>query len=300
MPTAVVIWNPISGRGLRQRALEELQQSLSQAGWALVSRPTAHAGHARELAAEAGREACDVVVAAGGDGTLNEVASGVLSVADATTRVAALPCGTSNLVAREFGLPFDAAGAARTIVEGRSRRVDVVSAGEGLFIACAGVGWDAHVVAAIARARRGHISFATYVLPSLRATLQYEFPPFSVTTAEGEQYEANTLLALNTRPYAAFFRPLPDARPDDGLLDLVLLRGRRRSRVAAWMYRSWRGTLADAPDAVHVRTTGLRIESSVPVPVQVDGDVGGTTPLDMLVRPRALELVVPSSAEQAH
>lgn len=300
MPTAVVIWNPISGRGLRQRALEELQRSLSKAGWTLISRPTAHAGHARELAAEAAHQGTDVIVAAGGDGTLNEVTSGVLSVTDASTRVAALPCGTSNLVAREFALPFDAVGAARAIAAGHTRRVDVVTAGDSLFVACAGVGWDAHVVAAIARARKGHISFATYVLPSLRATLQYEFPPFSVTTAEGEQYEANTLLALNTRPYAAFFRPLPDARPDDGLLDLVLLQGRRRSRVAAWMFRSWRGTLADAPDAIHVRTSGLRIESDVPVPVQVDGDVGGTTPTDMLVLPRALELVVPSSAEHAH
>lgn len=293
MPRASVVWNPISGTAARRAALEAFQGQLRSRGWDVVATPTEHAGHAVELAAAHARDEVDVIVAAGGDGTLNEVVRGRLAVEDGRSRVGMLPRGTSNLVAREFGVPFDPVAAAEIVAARRARAIDVVRANDALFVACAGVGWDAQVVHELAAARRGHISYATYLLPSLRAILRYDFPELHVTTAEGEQHVANTMLLLNTRPYATFFRPVPGALPDDGLLDVVLLSGSSRRRLPAWIYRSWRGTLALGADAVHLRTRGLEVRSDRPVAVQLDGDGAGFTPLTVEVAASAVELVVP-------
>jgi YegS/Rv2252/BmrU family lipid kinase len=289
----VVVVNPISGSARRGRAVDRFAAALRSADVAVEVRPTERAGHGRELATAAAGEGADAVVAAGGDGTVNEVATGLLRSGDTATPLALLPLGTANLLARDLGVPFDPEGAARTLLEGEAAPIDTAEAAGRTFVCCLGVGIDAHVVQALHDARRGHIRMASYVRPVLRAFRTYAFPTFRVTTGEGETHEAVLALFLNTPTYAGFFRPVPDARPDDGLLDALLLLRGGRSRLPRWAWAARRGTLPARRDARVVRSASFRVEAGTALPWQVDGEVGGATPVDILIRPSALRVVRP-------
>jgi diacylglycerol kinase (ATP) len=294
VPRADVILNPVSGSSGRERALRTFRGALERGGWEVRLRPTARAGHAPELARLAADEGADVVVAAGGDGTIHEVASGLLPLGPSAPPLALLPRGTSNLVAREIGAPFDPSGAARLILARAVRALDVVDVGDRTMLACAGAGWDAHVVRELAARRTGHIRVWTWFAPIRSAIRDYAFPAFRVTAAGGPPVECVLALFLNCRPYARFFVPAPQARPDDGLLDAVLVRPEGRDHLARLAWRAWRGDMTADAAVTYVRAPAFRVESAHAVPVQVDGEVGGHAPVDLTVRPRALRFVVPA------
>lgn len=302
MPRAVVILNPISGARGGGRRIETFRRALESAGWRAEILPTLRAGHAPELARAAVADGADVLVAAGGDGTLHEVVAGLGPGTESAPPVAILPLGTSNLVARELAIPTDPREAASVVVGRNEARIDVVdvtSAGRRrTMVACAGVGWDAAVVRGLASRRSGHITFSTWIGPILSALREYGFPPFRVTDADGRAEEAVLALFLNVRPYAAFFRPVPAARPDDGLLDVLLVRREAVRSLPGIAWRAFRGRDPVRPGVEVLRSPAFRVESVGPVPWQVDGDVGGDTPLAMLVRPRALRVLRPVGADR--
>jgi len=295
---AVVI-NPISGAAPRERALAEFHAALAAGGVEARLRPTRRAGDAAVIAKEEADAGVEAVVAAGGDGTVNEVARGLVDLGAGAPSLAVLPRGTSNLVARELGLPKDARAAARVVVEGARRRMDVGFANGRLFVACVGAGWDAHVVRLLAQSRKGHITFSTWLKPIAKATFDYDFAPLRVVAEDGSSAEGEVAMIFNGRPYAAFFVLTPDARPDDGVLDAIVLRKRGALDVARWAWKGLRGTLGDDAAATVLRSKTFRIESAKPLPVQIDGDVGGETPVDILVRPAALSVLVPAERKDS-
>lgn len=294
----VVISNPISGRSSRRAALARFNDLLTARGRAVLVHETTGPGDGAARAAQAAREGVDIVVAAGGDGTVNDVASGLLEVADTPTRLGILPFGTSNLVARELGIPLDPVGAGDVIAEGVARRFDVGVVDGRVFLACVGFGWDASIVRSLSSVRKGHIGFTSYVRPTWSATWGYSFPELTVRAEGGEEARGEIVVVLNARPYAAFFTLSPDARPDDGLLDVVVLKRRGPLDVPRWMMRALRGTLLRDRGATLLRTARLSVTGGVPVPYQIDGDVGGDTPADMLVRPGALRVLAPPARDQ--
>lgn len=299
MPEVVVVRNPISGSGRGARAFEALCDRLEAGGCTVRMRVTESAGHGARIAREEAEGVADVVIAAGGDGTVNEIAGGLLA-AGGDTALGVFPRGTSNLVARALGIPRDPLGAADVILGGAALRIDAAACGDRLFLACASAGWDADVVARLTARRRGNIGFHSYAAPILGSLLRYGAPGLRVTDAEGRTVDGFGALVLNCAPYAAFFRPAPDATPTDGLLDAVVFhtagRLRRALLVPRWAVRAWRGTLPRDRAVTVLRSTRFVIESDAPVPVQIDGDVGGTTPADMLVRPAALRVMAPAGA----
>jgi diacylglycerol kinase family enzyme len=302
VPRADVVLNPISGASAGARAVARFQAALERAGWDVRLRPTQRAGHAPDLAREAADDGAAAVVAAGGDGTINEVAAGLLAAGAGAPPLALLPRGTSNLVARELGVPFDPKGAAQVVAGGNVRTIDVVAiassaARERVMVACAGAGWDAHVVRQLAASRTGHISVGTWFGPIRSALRDYDFPVVRVSAPGVPAVEGILALFLNCRPYARFFVPAPAARPDDGLLDAVIVRPEARGHLGRIAWRAWRQTLEKDPAATFLRAASFRVEAETPVPWQVDGDPGGTTPLDLVVRPRALRVLAPPPRE---
>lgn len=301
MPRADVVLNPISGPSVGPRALAGFRLTLEAAGWDVRLRPTERAGHAPELARAAAAEGADVVVAAGGDGTINEVATGLLAAGPGAPPLGILPLGTSNLVARDLGVPLDARRAATVIVRRTTRMLDVAdvtpaSGPRRRMLACAGAGWDAAVVAALSRERRGHITPWTWLGPIRRTIRDYAFPVVRVTPAGGRPREAILALFLNCRPYARFFDPAPAARPDDGLLDAVLVGPAGRGRLGRLAWLAWRGRMAEDAAVEVVRAASFELTSDAPVPLQADGDAAGATPAAIAVRPAALRVVAPSTA----
>lgn len=295
MRRVAIVVNPISGSSSRGRALAEFRATLAAAGVDAVVRETRAPGDGAAIARESAQEGVDVVVAAGGDGTVNEVAHGLVDAGPAAPALAILPRGTSNLVARDLGLPFGAAANARIVAGGATSPMDVGYVGKRLFVACVGVGWDAHVVRLLSKARKGHITFSTWARPIARAMLDYEFEPLRVVAADGSAAEGVVAIAFNTRPYAAFFTPVPGARRDDGLLDVLVLARAGLLDVPRIAWKGRRGTLGEDRSATVLCSTSFRVEAARPLPVQIDGDVGGETPVDILVRPAAIRVLVPAA-----
>jgi diacylglycerol kinase (ATP) len=292
--TVAVVVNPISGSSSRDRALTEFRATLEQGRMSVRLRETRGPGDGAVIAAEEAALGTDVVVAAGGDGTVNDVARGLAPLAGTVSALAILPRGTSNLVARDLGLPFRARDNARVVLDGRTRPFDLGVANGKPFVACVGVGWDAEVVRLLSESRTGHIRFASWFKPITKALREYAFDPFRVVAADGSSAEGVFAMVLNTRPYAAFFTPVPDARPDDGVLDALVLSRGGLLDFARWAWKARFGRLDRDRSAALLRSTGFRIEGPRPIPVQIDGDVGGATPLDILVRPSAIRVLAPA------
>jgi diacylglycerol kinase (ATP) len=282
-----ILANPTAGRGPSRRAVEELVDELRRRGL----RPAIC--HGREefsacLSARGAAVCC--VVAAGGDGTVSEVLNRAPGLP-----LAVLPAGTENLVAREFGIGRDGRGLAAVIAEGRVRCLDLGRANGRSFALMASAGIDAAIVHDLHRSRRGHITHLTY-LPSVgRAMLAYRFPRLEVEIEEtGERLRAVQAFVFNLPRYGLGLPIGPEARPDDGRLDLYLM---QRPMVAD-ILRLLRAIVTrrnrDLPPSEHRAIRRAMIRSERPVPFQVDGDPAGYLPVTVEAVPCGMRLVVPA------
>jgi len=286
-----IILNPVSGLSGRSGAFEAFRAGLRGEGVEVIETRTERAGHAPLLAGEAIRRGVDAVVAVGGDGTVNEVLNGLPL---GTIPVGVFPTGTSNILARELRLPFDPRRAAAVIAAGRRRRLDVGTVNGRRFLMVVGVGWDGHVVEVVSAHRHGHLGRHRYVLPILRAVLDYRFPPLMVSDGgAGPPRPAALAFACNTRNYAGWFALAPEARPDDGAIDFVTLaRGSRRD-VPRWFWAALTGSLPRYREVTCRKGRSLLVTAGEPVPYQVDGDPGGVTPVRIGMEDVTLEVIVP-------
>jgi diacylglycerol kinase family enzyme len=252
-------------------------------------------GHAVALAAEAARAGVHLVVAVGGDGTLNEVVNGVAPLrAEWPVTVGAVMTGRGRDACRNLGLVRDPRQAVRRLAEGRVVSRDLGLAvwpgGRRLFLSCVGAGFDA-VVAERAGGRGGGLIYLRAVLSSLR---DYRAVPVAVASAGGKEWTgpAASVVVCNGASFGGGMRIAPGARPDDGLLDVVLLGGLGRAELALWLPTVyWGGHLANSKIRTW-RAPAVRVSSGEPLPVELDGELGARTPLDVTILPGALRLLV--------
>ncbi len=228
---ALIILNPAAGRsGSSGRRLERVVAALERRGCAVVLRRAGpEAGDAERLAREAEAE-FDIIVAAGGDGTLNAVVNGM---AAAPRPVAILPFGTANVLAREIGLPKDAERLAELIAAGPARPIWPGRIGDRLFLTMASSGFDAETVAAVnPRLKRhtGRFAFAWAILVCLR---RYRASALSVRV-DGVDHPAAAVIAAKGRFYAGSYVIAPLANLAEPMLDLVLFQ--RSGRLAVLRY----------------------------------------------------------------
>jgi len=290
----LVLVNPISGHGRALRAAERFLERVRAEGAEAEEFRTATAGEATRRAAEARGGRFDALVAVGGDGTVNEALNGLEG---SGVPVAILPTGTANVLARDLRLPFDPAGAARVAARGRVRTLDVgevrTTAGSRRFLCCAGAGPDGAVVRAVAAARRGGLGFRGWVRPIWRTWRAYGFPALRVSVDGGTPSDGTLAVVCNTANYGGLFRLVPGADPGDGALDAFVASPRGRAALLRYLWGAWRGTLARRPDVRVARGGRIRVEADGPVPVQVDGDPFGETPLEATLRAGAARVLVP-------
>ncbi|MBS3734449.1 MAG: NAD(+)/NADH kinase [Phycisphaerae bacterium] len=298
-----LIVNPRSGYGSGQYRLGDFRTAARGAGVDLVEYTTAGPGDAADRARQVRRDASAVVVW-GGDGTANEVASGLTGSA---VPMLACPVGTENLLAKELAMP----GSPRRLVEvlgsGRIVACDVGIVNDRVFLLLIGVGFDGEVVRRLAAKRGGHISHLSYFWPLWRTFWEHDFPRLHVT-ADGETVFDDFGLAFvgNISRYAVGLRICRDAAIDDGLLDLVVFSCREQTRLmlhAAWTLLR-RHPLKG--DVIYRRVRAARIEArrpdgqtDRPVCTQVDGDVGPDTPLEIRLASGRVRLLVPPGRPDA-
>jgi diacylglycerol kinase (ATP) len=290
-----VVINPVAGVGggslnrARRRA-EQAFDLLTAEGVEPEILITERHGHARELAHGAVERGSRLVIAWGGDGTVNEVAAG-LAFSDAALGI--IPAGSGNGLARMLAMPADPKVALPRLVHGRDQRIDMGEANGRLFVNVAGVGFDAHVAgcfARLGRARRGFLKYAVIVLTELgryrpqayTLELDAEFTgcdsAFLLSFANGRQWGNGALIA-------------PQARLDDGLLDLVLVQARSRAAILRAVPSLFAGTVERVSGVSIRRVRTARVSGDQPLALHVDGEtVGCGDTLTVQVHPLALRL----------
>lgn len=274
-----IIINPISGRGARRggaRSRVQLAESLARDhGLAADILLTEYAGHARELAASALAAGTTTVVAWGGDGTLNEVAS-VLAFRNAVLGV--IPSGSGNGLARELPVPLTAREAFAVAVTGRERTIDCGEIDGRLFFNVAGIGLDARVAHEFATHTTTRRGFRRYLEITSRELFRYAPDEHTIVVGTSTNRCRALMIAIaNGRQYGNGAVIAPDARLDDGQLDVVVIDNRPAWRALVQIPSVFLGRVARVPGVTIVRGEQVEISSAQPVIYHVDGEpfVGG-------------------------
>jgi diacylglycerol kinase family enzyme len=273
-----LVANAYSGLGRGRRRLHALLDALHRRGLAARVAWTPEERHSLTRAARS-ESGCIGVVAVGGDGTVSALVNEGLKVP-----LAVLPTGTENLFARHFGFRGTASAVADTLLARRGRRVDLGRANGRLFALMAGFGFDADIVTRHHRARvsrKGSMRSThrgAYVEPILRASLNYRFPRLTVevdNTGHPETLTGTTVFLFNLPRYALGLPFAPDARDDDGLLDLVVFDKPGPFHALRYLWLVFRGLHLRRRGVTHRKVRRVNVSASETVPVQLDGDPAG-------------------------
>lgn len=286
---ALVVANPVAGRGRGQAAGVELATALASLGIATDVHLTTCRGDA-QAHVRACDGATDLVFAVGGDGTLAEVLEGV---AGRPTTVGLLPLGTANMLAMQFGLPRDIPRVLEAVAGRRTAELDVARANGAICFLCAGVGIDGWVVREMERRRRGAISKWAYVRALASVLSNYSAPELELEV-DGQVIDGRFGFVLigNLRLYGAYFRLAADALPADGLFEVYAI---PRADVPGLLALGMRGFFARLPGRRGrlLRGSNIAVRSAAQVAVQVDGDYRGETPLALRVESERRRILIP-------
>lgn len=293
----LLITNPVAAR-TQELIWHRVAQTLERAGWHTEVAVTQAGGHARELATQAVTAGVDAVAVFGGDGTTMQAAAALVGT---DVALGLIPGGTGNLLAGNLRIPSDPLRAARLLIEGRRRVIDlgrvVLPDGEHYFGVAVGAGIDARVMGETAAADKRRWGIGAYmattlrVLPDLRSTA-------CVVTVDGETIETHAALVLIMNcgeMIPPLVRVRPEINPEDGVLDLVTIAADSPWQGLRGLFRvvldGRRGEIRETPYIRYARGTRFTVEAQDPLPVQFDGDAVGSTPFTALVVPRALTVM---------
>jgi diacylglycerol kinase (ATP) len=286
---AVIIGNPNSGRAGSRDYLERCAKILRSGGLEVDVLNTECPDHATELASST---EAPLVIAAGGDGTINEVINGL----DKKATLGILPLGTANVLARELGLPLNVQGACERILRGERARIDlgVATNGEGVerrFACMAGMGFDAHVVRAVTPRLKRYLRGLAFALMAFKVLAEGDFPWIHVIHGDTTHVTRFAIVA-NAHHYGGDLRAASD--PDllaSGELEVILV-GRVSVLLRPDIFASVlaRRPLDRAMRSVRARELRACATEEAEVPVQLDGEVWGSLPMSFRVEPQALQV----------
>jgi YegS/Rv2252/BmrU family lipid kinase len=294
----LLITNPAAAR-TAPVAVNSILTTMRAAGWEVEALATVGPGHARELAEYGVADKVDVVAVYGGDGTTMQAAAALVGTDIA---LGVIPGGTGNLLAGNLRIPASPARAARALVRSKPRlfdlgRMERPSGAQYFAVAC-GAGYDARVMAATMAENKRRWGMGAYAATTLRLMSELRSNLHSITI-DGVAYEANAAMVLVANcgeVIPPFVRLGPGIAPDDGLLDVVVVRADNlpQSLIAIWelLRRTPRAPGSDGY-VRHLRGREVTVETDRPQPVQLDGESGGTTPFTASVVPGAIRIMVP-------
>ncbi len=291
---ARIIANLHSGGGHgqdQQRQLNQVRKKLQQQGWRVELCSTDGPGSGHRLASQAVAAGVDVVISAGGDGTLNEIIQGL---AGTDVALGILPMGTMNVWAREVGIPLNLQGALQVLLEGDYRRVDLGTANGRYFLLFAGIGADGKITSMIEHHFLKRLGLFSYIIAGAVVGLgPLDFHMRLRVDGRSFRTRASLIIIGNTRLYGGLMTFTNQAYGDDGLLDMCIVRrqgvvGRLRVVLNAFRKHYPLGARVS-----YERFRTVTIDSPVPVPIQVDGEPAGTLPAVFRVAPQMLTVIVP-------
>ena len=290
----MIFANPIAGRGRGETMARQLETRLRGEGYAVDTFLTRAADVPTDRIAPPARAA----IVIGGDGTIRAALERLLA-ADVLPPILPVPLGTANMMGKYLGIRFHD-GDLESRVSSAIQRYQILPLDAGrangkLFIQVAGVGFDAQVVYHLDRLRRGPISFWSYMLPSLLAMKEFDPAPITVQLDGHEIFSGEPGFAFvgNLSQYGTGFPLLVHARPDDGLLDVCVVRCRSRSELIHLFLLAATGEHPHAEGVVYRKGKHVEITSPATVPLQIDGDPAGQTPVHIDLLPVRLPFIVP-------
>ena len=296
----MIIVNPTAGGGRAGRLVPWLRERLA-------TRPeirlevTGRPGEAEALAAAALREGRGRVVAVGGDGTVQEVVNGLCHAADAMASLGIVPVGSGNDLARSLALPSDPAEAWRAAIGRVTRSIDVARATNGAgrersFASAGGIGFDAQVAAAMTDRRGWRASRAGYLLTAIAELRRFENRPVRVRLDGAEPIIGPAFMVAfaNGAFYGGGMRIAPDARVDDGLLDVCVVADISRLTALGQVPNLYRGTHVRHAAVTMHRAVTIEIEGADGTTAHLDGEPFGGLPLRVTLEPGRLEVAVPA------
>jgi diacylglycerol kinase (ATP) len=293
MDKLFVIFNPAARGEKSRRGGKFLEGKISGS---VTLAPTQRAGEAKSLAARAVSEGYKVIVAAGGDGTINEVINGI---GTSGVPLGVLPLGTVNVFAQELHIPRKIEAAWAVITGGHTRTIDLAcSESNGsvrYFVQLAGVGFDAHAVRTASWELKKKIGPLSYVWAGLKALTKSHAQVEISANGNGALGSGVAVLVGNGRFYGGRFALFPRAQMDDGLLDVCVFEKCGYWDVLRYGQGILRGAHIDLADVKYFQTERLVCNAPSTTPFELDGEDAGDAPVTFSVVPRALRVVVPKS-----
>ncbi|MFA0761920.1 MAG: hypothetical protein HZLCBSQH_002031 [Candidatus Fervidibacterota bacterium] len=294
----LLIVNPKAGGGKGRSWGDRLTQALRRRFPHVHTVFTERTGSAAQAVANYD---ADLILVAGGDGVFHDAINGLWRTGKKIP-IALIPIGTGNVFASNFAIPFHPLKALQVLLEGQVRWLDLGHAYGQVFHCSLGIGFDAYVVARLEAERptllKRLLGRLAYVVSALRHSLRYEWSHISVTAQlpDGSQgrweREAWLVLVTNLPDYGGV--PIaPDAQPDDGALDLVILPSQSKLDYFRFAVMGWLGWHRRHPEVVVQRIRCAHILSDPPVPTQMDGELTPETPVTVEVIPCALPVLLP-------
>lgn len=293
MKRARLIYNPTSGREILKRNLPEILEKLEMAGYEASCHATTGAGDAIQAARIAVERQYDVVIAAGGDGTIHEVVNG-LAEQEFRPKVGIIPAGTTNDFARALQIPRDIGTAVDIITKGDTIPVDIGRINDKYFINIAG---------------GGRITELTYEVPSKLKTMLGQLAYYlkgiemlpSINSSEvtieydGKLFEGEAMLFLVglTNSIGGFEKLAPDSSINDGLFSLLILKKTNLAEFIRIATLATRGEHINDPNVIYTKANRIKVYSKEKVQINLDGEFGGLLPAEFANLYRHLEVFVP-------
>lgn len=305
MRSALIIYNPQAGRLSVKPFIPSIIHALQKTGWKVRAAQTRSGSHATRLAHQAAEKGLTAVFAVGGDGTVGQIASGLIG---SETALGVLPAGTSNVLAKDFGLPlfnwtnWNALETnANLLANAPIHAIDVGTCNGQPFLLWAGIGLDALTIHTLE--------------PRLRVEKIFTFPEYAATTlwnasnwhgvwltlnADGKDVEGHFLLAVanNIRRYMGGMTILsPQAYLDDGMFDLWLFSGDSLADALRHTFDLWVGRHLESEHIRRLTFQSLRVRAKTPVHIQADGEpLPPTQEVEIRVQRRAIRMLIPPGA----
>lgn len=298
MPTfqnALLIVNPASGMGFAARYAERVMRDLVRRGLTVTRRDSRGAEDIVSWSRDAGDEGFDLICVLGGDGSLHDAVVGQVA-AERKVALAHLAGGTANVIPLTLAMPWFPGPAVTAIFQGHVLEFDVgyLSTGKRYFILMAAVGYPANIIKDSPRRLKNLFGVGTYVWAAISNLFRRQ-SAFVTVEAAGARYRrrANTVLLTNIGLVPEInLRVTPDTDPHDGLLDVTIISSRTLWDIVTILFRmlTWRNPRT--PRMKHFKAERVSINADPPLPVQVDGESVGTTPVKAEVVRRGVKLVV--------
>jgi len=229
----------------------------------------------------------DLIIAGGGDGTINEVINGI---ANSKTQFGIIPLGTENVLAQELKISLDPKKALLNILNGSSHKVDLGKANGRYFILMAGIGFDAYVASEVEPVLKELLGSAAYHLTAIQKVFEYSHTKLNIE-ADGKKYEGYFVVVGNVKLYGGKIKLTYHAAIDDGYVDLCIFQKKDVFSIIRYLFGATVQMHHLMPDVEYFKAKKIKITAEEPVLVHTDCEIIGKTPVEIEVCPKALNMI---------